>query len=68
MPVNPNPSYISEGDKIPLKFTPSNSTPTTESHTDSATQLTAHLKGVDTAIGSKASPGKAIALAIVFGG
>lgn len=58
-----------DGDKLDIDWNPSNYTPTTvESYADSTDNLTAHLKGIDTAIGSSSgiTTGKAIAMAMVF--
>jgi hypothetical protein len=55
MPINPNPPTISSGDKTTVQYSPTNYTPTTEEHTTSDNQLTAHLYGVDTAIGGKSA-------------
>lgn len=61
-----------DGDKLDIDWNPSNYTPATvESYADSVDNLTAHLKGIDSAIGSVSSgitAGKSIALSIVFGG
>ena len=61
-----------DGDKLDIDWNPTNYTPATvESYADSVDNLTAHLKGIDSAIGSVSSgitAGKSIALSIVFGG
>ena len=61
-----------DGDKLDIDWNPSNYTPATvEDYADSVDNLTAHLKGIDSAIGSVSSgitAGKSIALSIVFGG
>lgn len=45
-----------DGDKLDIDWNPSNYTPATvESYADSVDNLTAHLKGIDTAIGSVSS-------------
>ena len=55
MPINPNPPTISSGDKIVVSYSPTNYVPTIEEHTTLGNQLTAHLKGVDTAVGGKSA-------------
>ena len=55
MPINPNPPSLSSGDKTVVSYSPDNYTPVVEEHTDAANQLTAHLYGVDTAIGGKSA-------------
>lgn len=58
-----------DGDKLEISWNPSNYTPSTvESYADSVDNLTAHLKGIDSAIGSSTgmTAGKSIALTIVF--
>ena len=60
-----------DGDKLDIDWNPTNYTPATvESYADSVDNLTAHLKGIDAAIGSASgiTAGKSIALSIVFGG
>ena len=59
-----------DGDKLDIDWNPANYTPATvPSYADSVDNLTAHLKGIDTALGtgSGITTGKAIAMSIVFG-
>ena len=51
MPINPNPPSLSSGDKTVVSYSPDNYTPVVEEHTDSINQLTAHLYGIDAALG-----------------
>lgn len=58
-----------DGDQVVIDWNPTNYTPATvASYADSVDNLTAHLKGIDTAIGSSSgiTTGKAIAMAMVF--
>lgn len=51
MPINTNIVGGTSADRLTLSYTPQNSTPTVEEHTDSTNQLSAILKGIDVAFG-----------------
>lgn len=52
--IDPSLNTI-DGDKLDITYTPTNYTPTDTSETDDLDDLTAHLKGIDTVLGSATS-------------